>query len=400
MTTHSSSDALGELMRAAQAGDAAAYLELLRAITPRVREVVRRNRGFAGPAEVEDLVQDVLLSLHSVRATYDPSRPFAPWLFAIVRNRLADGARRFARTSGREVAFDDVTFPEPETNETIEDEGERAALRELPDAQRRAIELVKFEERSLEEAAALCGSSVGALKVATHRALATLSPNARHETRMNTNDLIDRLTTDLAPAPPLRNPWRRAGIWLLGALAYVAALTLAMLDPAPGAGSRGAALLAPQLAALMTAVLAAAAAFASVVPGYSRKLLAWPVVALGLWVGTLVVGASAAAPGGAPHREWLCVAQIVLGGAPLLAVLAMMLRRGAPLDAGVTAALAALAVGALTNVGACYSHPHTDNLLTLTWHGGAIAAMALLALLTGRFVFRWNAVRAPMRSGH
>jgi RNA polymerase sigma-70 factor (ECF subfamily) len=165
-------------MRAAQAGDSGAYLELLRIITPRIREIVQRNRGFAGPAEVEDLVQDVLLSLHAVRATYDPSRSFGPWLFAIVRNRLADGARRFARTSGREVAFDDVTFVEPETNEDIEEEGERvalrAAVRALPEAQRRAIELVKLEERPLEEAAGICGSSVGLLKVATHRALATL----------------------------------------------------------------------------------------------------------------------------------------------------------------------------------------------------------------------------------
>jgi hypothetical protein len=212
---------------------------------------------------------------------------------------------------------------------------------------------------------------------------------------MNTNDLIARLTRDLAPAPPLRNPWRRASAWLLGAVAYVAALTLVMLDPASAAGSRYAALLVPQLAALLTAVIAAAAALASVVPGHSRKLMAWPVLAAVLWAGTLALGASAGGASDSPHREWLCVAQIVLGGAPLLAVLVFMLRRGAPLDVGLTAALAALAVGALTNVGACYSHPHTDTLLTLVWHGGAIAGMALLGFSTGRFVFTWNTVRAP-----
>jgi hypothetical protein len=214
---------------------------------------------------------------------------------------------------------------------------------------------------------------------------------------MNTNDLIDRLTRDLAPAPPLRNPWRRASAWLLVALAYVTALTLVMFDPASAAGSPRTALLVPQLAALLTAVLAAAAAFASVVPGRNRKLRAWPAIAAVLWAGTLALGASAGGASDSPHREWLCVAQIVLGGVPLLAVLIFMLRRGAPLDAGLTAALAALAVGALTNVGACYSHPHTDNLLTLTWHGGAIAAMALLGFWMGRFVFSWDAVRAPSR---
>jgi RNA polymerase sigma-70 factor (ECF subfamily) len=167
-------------MRAAQQGDAGAYVELLRAITPRIRQVVRSQRGFAGAAEVEDLVQDVLLSVHAVRATYDPSRPFEPWLTAIVRNRLVDGARRYGRIARREVKVDDldVTFPELETNEESADPVDAAALYEavqaLPEQQRQAIELTKFRELSLKEAAEVSGTSIGALKVATHRAIATL----------------------------------------------------------------------------------------------------------------------------------------------------------------------------------------------------------------------------------
>jgi RNA polymerase sigma-70 factor (ECF subfamily) len=173
-------DGLGDLMRAAQLGDRGAYLELLRTITPRVRQLVRRQRGFAGFAEVEDLVQDVLLSVHAVRATYDPARPFLPWLLAIVRNRLVDGARRYARTARREVRVDDfdVTFAEPEANQDIGEVADAAALHEavraLPEGQRQAVELLKLKELSLKEAAAISGTSVGALKVATHRAMATL----------------------------------------------------------------------------------------------------------------------------------------------------------------------------------------------------------------------------------
>jgi RNA polymerase sigma-70 factor (ECF subfamily) len=173
-------NSLGELMRAAQQGDGASYVELLRTITPRIRQIIRRQRGFVGVAEVEDLVQDVLLSVHTVRATYDPARPFVPWLLAIVRNRLVDGARRYARTAGREVKIDedDVTFSEPATNldtDQLDDaEALREAVRSLPQAQRQAIELLKLQERSLREAAAISGSSESALKVATHRALATL----------------------------------------------------------------------------------------------------------------------------------------------------------------------------------------------------------------------------------
>lgn len=173
-------DQLGRLMRAAQAGDSAAYLALLRELTPRIRRLVARQRGFAGVEEVEDLVQDVLLSLHAVRATYDASRPFMPWLLAIVRNRLADGARRYARTSGREVHIDDaaVTFFEPATNPDQDSFGDvealQHAIRRLPESQRQAIELLKLQELSLKEAADVSGSSVGALKVATHRAMTAL----------------------------------------------------------------------------------------------------------------------------------------------------------------------------------------------------------------------------------
>ena len=179
-TSDSPLETLGDLMRAAQQGDGVAYAQLLRTITPRIRQVVRRQRGFAGAAEVEDLVQDVLLSVHAVRSTYDASRPFEPWLAAILRNRLVDGARRYGRIARREVKVDDldVTFSDVEAKDETADLGDAAALREavqaLPEQQRQAIELLKLKELSLKEAAHVSGTSIGALKVATHRAMATL----------------------------------------------------------------------------------------------------------------------------------------------------------------------------------------------------------------------------------
>jgi RNA polymerase sigma factor (sigma-70 family) len=171
---------LGGLMRAAQAGDAAAYLALLREVTPRVRQVVGRRRGPFAAADLEDLVQDILLAVHVARASYDPNRPFLPWLLAIVRNRLADGARRHARVSSHEVQVEDldVTFGDLSTNSPSESIGDAHALRDaiqaLPVGQRAAIDLLKLRELSLKEAAVVTGSSVGALKVATHRAMAAL----------------------------------------------------------------------------------------------------------------------------------------------------------------------------------------------------------------------------------
>ena len=98
MKRQSDDQALTTLMQAAQVGDAQAYVQLLKEITPRLRQIVRRQRCFVSTEDIEDLVQDILLSLHAVRASYDPQRPFMPWLMAITRNRLVDGARPgFAR---------------------------------------------------------------------------------------------------------------------------------------------------------------------------------------------------------------------------------------------------------------------------------------------------------------
>ena len=176
----SNEERLAGLMRSAQSGDSNAYAALMQELAARIRQIVRHRRAFLEHADVEDLVQDVLLSVHAVRATYDATRPFIPWLLAITRNRLADGARRYARHGAYEVAVDDldVTFFSERTNTMTTTYGDPDALKEaiaeLPASQRNAIELLKLKEMSLKEAAAASGSSVGALKVATHRAMDAL----------------------------------------------------------------------------------------------------------------------------------------------------------------------------------------------------------------------------------
>src|ERR1700681_139012 len=171
---------LAALMRSAQGGDADAYAGLMQELTVRVRQIVRHRRAFLEHADVEDLVQDVLLSVHAVRATYDVTRPFLPWVLAITRNRLADAARRYARSGAHEVVVEnlDVTFFSEHANTMKTTYGDPDALKEaiadLPTGQRTAIELLKLREMSLKEAAAASGTSVGALKVATHRAMEAL----------------------------------------------------------------------------------------------------------------------------------------------------------------------------------------------------------------------------------
>jgi DNA-directed RNA polymerase specialized sigma24 family protein len=74
------------------------------------------------------VVQDVLLTLHRVRHTYDPARPFSHWLAAIARRRSIDALRRRSRVEAVEISDNRAyeTFVDPAANRDIE-RGERAA---------------------------------------------------------------------------------------------------------------------------------------------------------------------------------------------------------------------------------------------------------------------------------
>jgi RNA polymerase sigma-70 factor (ECF subfamily) len=171
---------LCRLMEAAQQGDADAYAALLRAIAPIVGRTVRRRTRDGGAADADDVVQDVLLTVHQARSSYIPGRPFLPWLMALVRHRTADAARRQVRTATREVVIEhlDVTFAAAASNTGYDDPGLMddllRAVRALPEGQRQAVELLKLQEMSLKDAAVSAGTTVGALKVATHRAMVSL----------------------------------------------------------------------------------------------------------------------------------------------------------------------------------------------------------------------------------
>jgi RNA polymerase sigma-70 factor, ECF subfamily len=170
--------AWSQLMRAAQSGDRAAYERLLREISPLIRSLVRRH--CSNRADIEEMVQDTLLTVHRVRHTYDPGRPFCPWLAAIAWRRSIDALRRRIRVSKYETAEQGVyeTFSDAAANSDLE--GVRSAeeigdlLQSLPPRQREALEALKLREMTLAEASAASGQSVAALKVNTHRALKAL----------------------------------------------------------------------------------------------------------------------------------------------------------------------------------------------------------------------------------
>lgn len=213
---------------------------------------------------------------------------------------------------------------------------------------------------------------------------------------MRTEDLIDRLSADAAPVRPLASPLRRLALWLCVAVPAVA-MVVVVMSPRPDLGPKLAEgrYLVEQGAALATALLAAFAAFSAGVPGRSRRVLAWPLVPLGLWLASLGEGCVTAwlrlgADGLELRPDWECFPAIVMTGAVPGAAMVAMIRRGAPLMPRVTVALGALAAAALGNVGLRLFHLQDASLMILVWQFGTVAALSLLGGGFGGRLLRWR----------
>lgn len=174
-------DRLSPLMAAASRDRPGAFDALVRAALPLIRAAVRRRMGH-GHAEVEDAVQDTLISLHKIRGQYDPGRPAAPWIARIAEQRALDrirGLRRWARKASELAGEYEIGCPEPRSAlgalEAVQSATRlRAAIAGLPSSQRTALRLAKLEELPLAEASLRSGMSVAALKIATMRGVRAL----------------------------------------------------------------------------------------------------------------------------------------------------------------------------------------------------------------------------------
>jgi len=220
---------------------------------------------------------------------------------------------------------------------------------------------------------------------------------------MDTDGLIKELAADAGPVHPLPDPWMRTGIWLAIAIPYVA-LVVILMAPRPDLAAQLAdpRFQVEQGAALATAILAAAAAFACTVPGRSRAICLLPIAPLAIWLASLGYGClqdwRALGPEGLRLRtDWDCLpAASLVGIVPAIAMV-VMLRRGAPLFPRVTLAMAGLAVGALAQAGMQIYHVGDISLMVLVWHLGGVAVLTALAGWIGRWVLRWPSPAAILR---
>jgi RNA polymerase sigma-70 factor (ECF subfamily) len=165
-----------EALRAANAGDAAAYARLLRSLAGPVRGFVRRGLERAGAAgDVEDVVQEVLLAIHLKRHTWDPAAPAAPWIWAIARHKLADALRRRGRRAEVDIADFAEVLPAAETEQPGRDRDVQRALGTLAERQRSVVTAVSVEGRTVRETADRLGMTEIAVRVTLHRALRALA---------------------------------------------------------------------------------------------------------------------------------------------------------------------------------------------------------------------------------
>jgi RNA polymerase sigma factor (sigma-70 family) len=170
MAMKASDPMLGDLMRRAQDGDATAYRAVLDASQSWLK---RYYANRIAPSEIDDLVQDTLISVHRKRATYDPERPYLPWLAAIARFRWVDRLRKTYRNATDEIPEDIGIDSHEETVGAYL--GVERLLGKLPEAQALVIRLVKIDGLAVTEAAERTGQSESLVKVNIHRGLKKLA---------------------------------------------------------------------------------------------------------------------------------------------------------------------------------------------------------------------------------
>jgi RNA polymerase sigma-70 factor, ECF subfamily len=121
------------------------------------------------------------LAVHLKRHTWDAEAPFAPWLFAIARNKLIDTLRR----RGRRVFVDIDEFaeilPGQPAEETVPAREVAAHLQNLPARQRDVLQSIAVDSASIKATAQKLAISEGAVRVALHRGLANLTARLREE---------------------------------------------------------------------------------------------------------------------------------------------------------------------------------------------------------------------------
>jgi RNA polymerase sigma-70 factor, ECF subfamily len=179
-----------QLMLRVKEGDAASFALLLeRHRSPVIHFLYRMVQN---QAVAEELAQEAFLRVYRARASYEPTAKFTTWLFRIAThlalNSLRDG--RFQRLhesldeGGEQAASREVADRRPTIEQTLLDRAKleevRRAIAALPDKQRAAVLMHKYQEMEYSQIARVLNCSESALKSLLFRAYETLRARLAH----------------------------------------------------------------------------------------------------------------------------------------------------------------------------------------------------------------------------
>ena len=162
---------LEALMKLSLDGDKQAYAVLLRETASLLRPFLSRRLNSS--SEVDDLLQEILISIHKARHTYDGERPYKPWAYAIAKFRLQDHLRaHYADQLHHAVELSEVEndLQEPVTKSGFTYESISGEIEKLPPKQAAILQMMHQEGYTAKEVAEKIGMNESAVKVAAHRA--------------------------------------------------------------------------------------------------------------------------------------------------------------------------------------------------------------------------------------
>src|ERR1700690_2020431 len=164
-------------------GDDAAFAELYDLLAPKLLGFLfrqTRNR-----ARAEDLVQQTFLQMHCAREAYVTGADVLPWAFAIARRLSIDAFRRGKRevqdNELQNTALAEHMTPDDMLRSKQAAELIQQTLEALPEAQRTAFELIKYDGLSVAQAAEALGTTVTAVKLRAHRTYEALRSALRDD---------------------------------------------------------------------------------------------------------------------------------------------------------------------------------------------------------------------------
>jgi RNA polymerase sigma-70 factor, ECF subfamily len=171
-------DNLAALMKRSIAGDQRAYAELLQETSRLLRPFLAKRLSLTN--EVDDLLQEILISIHKARHTYDGNRPYKPWVYAIAQFRLSDYLRAHYSDQLRqavEISEVENNLTENVTETTLSYESISGEVEKLPQKQAMILQLMHQEGYTAKEVAEKMNMNESAVKVAAHRAYKILRNN-------------------------------------------------------------------------------------------------------------------------------------------------------------------------------------------------------------------------------